>query len=206
MNRFVVTLFACLLLPMTAAAADMRTVTVDRDGKVYTMRSEVFFDVDQDTLYEVFRNWDLSPGFSSWVVDARNLEPDETGKAGFYIQNKGCVMFVCKTLVREGYVDDEPNTYIHASAISEKSDFAISNETWTFSTEGTGTVVVYELEMSPKFWVPPVIGPYVIKRKLKSDGGDALDRIEKIAQDRAAAKGYTRGGKSAANDGTVTVD
>jgi hypothetical protein len=36
--------------------------------------------------------------------------------------------------------------------------------------------------MQPKFWVPPGIGPYVIKRKLKSDGGDAIDRIEAIAR------------------------
>ena len=41
------------------------------------------------------------------------------------------------------------------------------------------------MEMVPKFWIPPVIGPMVIKRKLRSSGGDALDRIEELAQRRA---------------------
>jgi hypothetical protein len=36
--------------------------------------------------------------------------------------------------------------------------------------------------MQPKFWVPPAIGPFIIKRKLKNDGGDAIDRIEAIAK------------------------
>ena len=170
---------------MQAVPADIRTVTVDRDGKHYRMRSEVFFDVDRETLYNVFRNWDLSTEFSSWIVEARNLEPDENGVAGFYIKNHGCLAFICKTLVRQGYVEDEPYTFIRASADAELSDFAVSDETWHFETEGDGTVVVYELEMSPKFWVPPVIGPWVIKRKLKNDGGEALDRIEAIAQEMA---------------------
>ena len=184
-----ITLLATALLFASSAtgAADMRKVTVDRDGKTYRMRSEVFFDVDRVTLYNVFRDWNLSTEFSSWIVESRNLEPDETGQPGFYIKNHGCVLFVCKTLIRIGYVDDEPYTVIRASADAERSDFAVSDETWHFESEGDGTVVVYELEMSPKFWVPPVIGPWVIKRKLKNDGGDALDRIEAIAQERAAA-------------------
>jgi hypothetical protein len=178
---------AAFVASSQAVSADMRAVTVDREGKTYTMRSEVYFNVDRVTLYNVFRDWNLSTEFSSWVVEARNLEPDETGQPGFYIKNQGCVLFVCKTLIREGYVEVEPYTLIRASADADKSDFAISDETWHFESEGDGTVVVYELELSPKFWIPPVVGPWAIKRKLKNDGGDALDRIEAIAQERAAA-------------------
>ncbi len=186
-SRRAALIIAALGVALPAAAADMRTVTVDRDGERYRMRSEVYFEVDRISLYEVFRDWDLSPNFSSWVVEARNLEPDETGRSGFYIRNHGCVLFVCKTLVREGYVDDDPYELIRATADAERSDFEISNETWRFESEGNGTVVVYELVMAPKFWVPPVIGPWILKRKLKSDGTDALNRIEKIAQERAVS-------------------
>jgi hypothetical protein len=37
--------------------------------------------------------------------------------------------------------------------------------------------------MRPGFWVPPAIGPYLIKRKLRREGGRALDRIEALAQE-----------------------
>jgi len=43
-------------------------------------------------------------------------------------------------------------------------------------------VVAYRLTMEPAFWVPPAIGPYLIKRKLRNDGGDAINRIEEIAR------------------------
>lgn len=175
-----------LVLAVPAFAADLRDVRVERDGELYQMRSEVYFAVDRVVLYEVFRDWNLSPQFSSWIVEARNLEPDDTGQPGFYIRNHGCMLFICKTLVREGYVDGRPHEVIRASADAERSDFSVSNETWRFESEGDGTLVVYELDMAPKFWVPPVIGPWVIKRKLRNDGRDALDRIERIAQERAS--------------------
>ena len=63
------------------------------------------------------------------------------------------------------------------------SDFEFCNETWTFAEQAGGTRVRYELHMDPKFWVPPAIGPYLIKRKLRNDGTDALDRIERVARD-----------------------
>jgi hypothetical protein len=37
--------------------------------------------------------------------------------------------------------------------------------------------------MEPDFWIPPGIGPYLIKRKFRNNGGDAIDRIEAIARE-----------------------
>ena len=51
-----------------------------------------------------------------------------------------------------------------------------------FTEENGGTIVKYTLFMQPAFWVPPAIGPYLIKRKLKNEGDRALGRIEALAQ------------------------
>ena len=108
---------------------------------------------------------------------------DENGKPGYYVRNRGCVLFFCKSFERYGYVEKEPWKIIRASADPERSDFHLTNESWRFTADGEGTIVVYDLEFEPKFWVPPGIGPYVIKRKLRNDGGGAIDRIEAIARE-----------------------
>lgn len=180
--------FACLciamLLPALGSAAEMRRVEVDYSDGQYTMESEVWFDAGQEAVYDVFLDWDLSPEFSSWIDEARNLEPDESGLSGYYIRNRGCILIMCKSVVREGRVEVERYLMIHAVANPDKSDFELSDETWTFRTEGDQTVVTYRIEMVPKFWVPPLVGPWAIKRKLRSSGGDALNRIEEIARAR----------------------
>lgn len=172
-----------LTVPAFAGAAEMRTVHVEHEGKRYTMHSEAAFDVGLEALYEVFLDYDLSPEFSSWIVDARNLVRED-GRRGYFVRNRGCVLFVCQSAVREGWVEYQPFERIEAIADPELSDFEVSNESWTFREEDGVTIVTYRLEMVPKFWIPPIIGPYVLKRKLRSSGGDALDRIEAIAQRR----------------------
>ena len=182
-SRTQVTVLLLAASVLTAGAAEMRSVEVDRVDKRYVMRSEVHFAASVEAVYSVFANYDLSTQFSGAIVESRNIEAEDGGRPGFYIRNRGCVLFFCTSFERYGYVEREPYKIIRASVDPARSDFYLSNESWRFKREGKGTVVTYDLEFEPKFWVPPFIGPYVIKRKLANDGGDAVERIESIAQE-----------------------
>lgn len=174
---------AVLLLLCCGAvqAADLREVVMDKEDGVYLLRSTVWFGVDQESLFAVFLNYDLAEKYSSFVVESRNLEPADGGQPRFYIRNQGCVWFYCKSFERTGEVENEPFKQITATAIAAESDFESSIETWTLAAEGEGTLVVYTFEFEPKFWIPPLIGPYVLQRKLERDSLNALERIEALA-------------------------
>ncbi len=173
-----------LMFSLPLMAADIRDVDVDRENGIYSMRSVVHFDATIEQLYEVLIDWDLSTQFSSIVKESRNVEPDELGRPQYFSRIEACVAFFCRSFDRNGFVETEANEWIRATTDPERSDFHLSNETWTFVDEEQGAVVIYELEFKPKFWVPPVIGPFLIKRKLRQDGPEALTRIEAIAQTR----------------------
>jgi hypothetical protein len=172
-----------LIVPVLGHAATLRSVTVDRVDGIYVMHSEVWFDVTLERIYAVLRDWDLSTRFSSVVVEARNVEPDEQGRPRYYSRNRACIWFYCRSFERFGWVAAEYLKYIETTVDPEKSDFHVSNERWDFREEDDGTVVVYHLEMKPKFFIPPVIGPAILKRKLKNSGGEAIDRIEAVAKE-----------------------
>ena len=179
-------LFAGLLLPAFAHSAEMRSVDVEYEDGYYYLESEVWFDVGREAIFDVFLDWDLAEEYSSIIVEAKNVGPDEFGGMGYYIHNRGCILFFCKTALRNGSVTSEQYEFIRAIADPETSDFKLSEETWLFRTEDDGTIVRYELKMKPDFWIPPVVGPYFMKRKLRNEGGEAIDRIEQIAQQREA--------------------
>jgi hypothetical protein len=175
-------LLAGLLLATAwfAVAADLRSIDVQYEDGRYEMVSVAWFDAGLDETYEVLSNWDYSIRFSGAIVEARNTETDNG--PGYYVVNRGCVWFFCKSLVREGYVERQHNRLLRATVDPERSDFRLADEVWEFSEADGGTVVAYRLTMEPAFWVPPAIGPYLIKRKLRNDGGDAINRIEEIAR------------------------
>jgi hypothetical protein len=182
-------LLACLVGAQCAMAAEMRSIDLQYEDGRYSMVSVAWFDAGIDETFHVFSTWEYSTRFSGAVVEARDLAAEPGGRPGYYVVNKGCVLFFCKSMVRQGYVEAQHNLDLRAVADPALSDFEEFEESWAFAEENGGTSVRYQLQMVPNFWVPPAIGPYVIKRKLRKDGGAALDRIEAIAQSMAEAPG-----------------
>ena len=174
----------CLLLWCgVSQAAELRRVEVDHVDGRYTLRSEVWFDTDIESIYAVFLDYDLASRFTSFIVESRNLDPGADGQRRFYIRNHGCVLFYCQSFERVGGIEHEPLLYIRSTADPEASDFRYSQEEWRFAIDGSGTLVAYDFAFEPKFWIPPWIGPYVLQRKLKNDSSNAIHRIEVIAQE-----------------------
>ena len=49
-------------------------------------------------------------------------------------------------------------------------------------TYSKGTKIRYRMAFQPGFWVPPVIGGYLVEKALVADGTQILNRMEKYAQ------------------------
>lgn len=176
-------LLGVLLLSVSAwaPAAEFRDIMVEREDGLYSMRSEVYFDVEREYLYRVLTDFDLFKKFTGAIVESNNVAADDQGRPQFYARMEGCVLVWCKSFVRNGYLELDPTTEIIAISDPERSDFEISRERWQLITEGEGTLMIYEFKMVPAFWVPPLVGPFYIKHALRSGGVDAVNRIEALA-------------------------
>lgn len=176
-------LLCVLLLSISAMAqaAEFRDIEVDREDGLYSMRSQVYFNVEPEYLYRVLTDFNLFKKFTSAIVESNNVEADDKGRPQFYARMEGCVLIWCRSFVRIGYLELKPIAEIIAISDPERSDFEISRERWQLIPEDGGTLMIYEFQMVPAFWVPPLIGPFYIKRALRSGGVDAVNRIEALA-------------------------
>ena len=164
-----------------ADAADLRMVEVGREGDLYTLKSIAWFDTDAKPLYDVLTDYELFKKFTSAIVESRNLEPNKDGRPEYYTRMEGCVLVFCKSFIRVGHLKLKPISQIEAITDPERSDFKSARERWELVPEDGGTLLIYEFEMVPDFWVPPVIGPFYIKRALAAGGSRAINRIEALA-------------------------
>jgi len=182
-KRLIILLGTALFLHSFAVqGAELIDVQVELKDKRYHLYSEVFFYVSTLPLYEVLTDFEKFEKFTSAIVESRNTGPDEKGRPGFYARMEGCVLLFCKSFVRNGYLLLTPIAEIVAIANPEESDFKFSHERWQLISDREGTLLIYDFEMEPDFWVPPVIGPFVIQRALRSGAVRAVNRIEKLAQ------------------------
>lgn len=172
---------AALLAAGELCAADLRYIEVDRDDDLYTLKSVTWFAAGTDALYNVLIDYDQFSKFSSAIVESRNLGEDEKGRPEYYTRMEGCVMLYCKSFIRIGHLQLHPLSEIVAITDPQRSDFKRATERWQLRAEDGGTLLIYEFEMVPDFWIPPVIGPYYLKRALLSGGTKAVNRIEALA-------------------------
>lgn len=169
-------------LSMNTAAAELQSILVTFEEGRYHLTSEALFEVSKDDLYAVLINYDLFKKFTSAIVESENVEPGADGHPRFYSRMEGCVLLYCMSFVRNGHLLLTPKHDIVAISHPGESDFKYSRERWQLSSEDNGTLMIYDFEMEPDFWVPPIIGSFYIKRALQGGGKRAVSRIEALAR------------------------
>ena len=174
-------LLGLLALPFSHSAT-IHSVEIDRVGARYKLVSDTFLAAPQSAVFRVLMDYDQFERISSVFEESYFLEPDSDGTPLVYTKVEGCVWFFCKTLERVERLEFNPPDYIVTTALPERSDFRFSRSEWELLPDEGGTRVIYRLEMEPDFWVPPVVGPLIIKRRLVNGGEDAVTRIEVLAQ------------------------
>jgi len=113
------------------------------------------------------------------------MEPAADGAPIIHTTMEGCVLFFCVTMRRVERMKTDAPGFIRTDTLPEQSDFKSSFSEWRLVPEGRGTKMTYRLTMEPDFWVPPLIGPWVLKQRLVRGGTGAINRIERLAKEAA---------------------
>jgi uncharacterized protein YndB with AHSA1/START domain len=178
---------AFALWTATTIAADVRRFEMDTKEKRYYIVSETHIDAPVAAVYDVLIDYDHYDRISNVFQESRYLERNPDGSGVVYTKAHGCVAFFCTTVERVERLEVVPDTEIVATVIPERSNAHYSRAQWRLEPEAGGTLVHYELEMEPDFWVPPLIGPPLVKRALRQGGERAAARVETLARSVGAS-------------------
>ncbi|MEM8983522.1 MAG: hypothetical protein AAGC71_10875 [Pseudomonadota bacterium] len=181
MTRLALALAGCwLAAPL--GAAELISVSIERDGPRYIVESVSRYEASSEALQHVLLDYDNFNQVSSVFKEAHYLEPAEDGTRRGYTRVEGCLLLFCQSIERIDRITVTEGPLIVAIAEPEPDDFRYSHGSWKFEQGEDSVVIYYRLEMEPGFWVPPVIGPYIMKRRLVDGAFDAMQRVEARAQ------------------------
>ena len=142
---------------------------------------------ERDTIYEIMTDYNQLMGLSDVIISSAIVEPDNNNIfEGVRIQfvTETCVLFLCfKADLVEDLTVMEDGT-LKALFVPELSDFEYGEVTMQVQKiDDTHTRINFMSNFKPKFWVPPIIGPIVVKRKAIQSAKYTILEIEKIAND-----------------------
>jgi hypothetical protein len=179
--------FACLLLaPSLAAAGEVLESSVTRNGAFYRVWISARIDAPLAVVYAAITDYEHLAAINPNIVESRVLESASPGRDRVYSAMHVCILVFCKRVVQVQDVELRDNRSILAITRPQDSDFRSGVARWRFTEEGASTLMRFNQEFEPDFWVPPVIGPWLIERKLVEEVTVSARYIEGLARRPAA--------------------
>lgn len=180
----------CVLVGVAsaAAAAEVISARVDRVEDRYHVDFVVNIDGTADRLRELVTNFANLDELSPTVVSSRLISGRAGQGARVEVKLRPCVMVVlCKTITKVSDARVEPDTgRVQFVMVPGLGDFREGRETITMiQAAGEDTRLVrfsYAAELYPDFYIPPVVGTWLIRRAIIKDLEATSRRVERLMQ------------------------
>ena len=152
----------------------------DHEGR-YTVTFDVLLDAPHETIYTAIADPDRWPQLSSVVTTAKIQGRLPDGRQKVSVTFRDCILIFCQSVHKHEALLRSTNGNIETLAFPEQSDFSYAHEHWRISGEGRRTRVQYQAQMTPTFYIPPVIGSYIFKAKIRALLLNVTGNLEKLA-------------------------
>lgn len=188
------------LVPAAAQAETIhRNVVFLEDGRYY-LQMEVDLEANINDVRTVLSDYTLLQRTNNSIKKLTiTPHPDDTNVHVVDSEIHVCVAFFCKDLKQQQHMQWHSPNELRAAVIPANSDFKYGSGRWVIlEKSATITQLFFVAEMEPDFWVPPLIGPYMITEKMEEEGIETSQAIEKEASDLATARAADQAKKAQA--------
>lgn len=157
---------------------------VFRDEDRFSLILDARLDASLDAVWGVLTDYPNLHHLTEAVLHSRELPPDGAGGRLVYTLSHVCVWIFCKDLEHIQRMREAGTGRLEADSVPHGSDFSHGHTSWVLTQEQGGTRFVLATRLVPDFWVPPLLGPLLIQRGLRSTALDTLKGLEREARSR----------------------
>lgn len=179
MSRCAALLIVCLI-PFIAAAEDFQIEVQQRDAR-YAVTVEMWIEASATTLHDLLTDYEHLDQLNDSILKSEVRETFSATRHHVYTFAEVCVAIFCRELEQVQEVEQRPGGDIVMMILPNQGDFAQGYAYWHFEPARPGTRITFESELEPAFWVPPVIGPFLIKHALWREIQETVGRLEALA-------------------------
>jgi len=172
-----------LLMPATVLAGEILASSVNRDGDRYTLSLTARIDAPIDTVYQSITDFDNLAAINPAIEESQLLAMPDVDTRRVRSVIMVCILVFCKRVTQVQDVRLVDGYAIEAVILPEDSDFRSGFSRWQLTPGGASTELLFTNAFEPDFWIPPVIGAWLIKRKLVREVAETAIYIEGVLDD-----------------------
>ena len=180
-------LLACLAcLPLQAS--DTERAEISFQGRTYQYTFVARLKANAQDVHAVVTDFDHMKRVNDDIVESRVLHRYDDGELKRLLKLRHCILVFCFDMDFVERVHESPG-HLTTTMVPEESTFLDGTASWQIEALDDGhTRISVSARQTPRFWIPPVLGPMILKRVFMSEVAETCANIERIANG-----GYHRG-------------
>ncbi len=175
-------LFALPLCTSISSADELVELSVKKTDGAYSLRVVSVLDAPVDYVYDVITDYKHAYRINPAITEVEILPSDRGDVVRVRNLSEHWVGPFCFKIDWVGDIVEPRDGYLKISTIPELSSFESGSAVWELRSQGERTWVLHESSLKPDFFMPPVIGDRIMKKQMKEDTLDTLNRIECYAK------------------------
>jgi hypothetical protein len=179
----------CLLFVLApsvvAGAGTHPSIEISEHAGSYRIRMVALIRAPAKSVYEVLTDYRHIYRLNPAITQSAILPSPQEGAVRVRTRIEGCIFFFCRDLDRLEEVRELDDGHLQAVIIPDYSDFSAGSADWHIQSLGDGSRIVYEAQVTPAFFIPPIIGSYFVKRAFGEAVLTSFGRLECVARIRA---------------------
>ncbi|MBF0144849.1 MAG: hypothetical protein HQL84_01320 [Magnetococcales bacterium] len=176
--------FACLIWvgmmmthPPLGGAVEIERLHVDHKENHYFILASTLVALSPQQVHAGIVDIEHLERLSSDIIDSRLIERKTKNRLIARMNLRSCIMVFCleRTLTETVIIKDREIAFIITPA---KNGFRSGWVRWKLLNSERGTRVLYTSELVPDFWVPPMVGPFLLTGKFRDNTIEVMERLE----------------------------
>ncbi len=165
-----------------AAAVNILELEITHSKRTYLVAFDVLLDAEPADIRALLSDYRQWRRLSDTLSESQLLRTFPDGRQRIRLRFDSCVLFFCKSIQHVKDVVIRLNGDIVTTIVPEHSDFASGWEHWRIRAEHNNTRLQYHAVLAPAFRVPPLIGPWALKSRLRHTLIETAKKLEVLAK------------------------
>jgi len=177
-----------LLYAVSAPAAEVSGVQVARSGARFLIDMHIAIDAPAPAVFRALQDYAAMARYNSDLRAVRVELTPAAHRVRLFTTIHTCVLVFCKTMHQEQIMTATASAdggTLDAELLPYGGDFKGGRGLWVVKPCPTArgvTCLDVRIELVPAFWVPPVIGPWVLRRKMDEEAHRTGNGLEQTAR------------------------
>jgi hypothetical protein len=168
-----------------ASAGHLTDIEVSEQAGSYQVRMVMLVHAPAIFVHRVLTDYAHIYRMNPSITESEILPSPDNETVRVRTRIEGCVFFFCKDIDRVEDVRELNPEHLQAVIVPTQSDFTSGRADWRIHPVGEDSQVVYQAEITPAFFIPPVIGDYFIERTIAREVVTSFAKLECIARIKA---------------------